>query len=176
SLLLGGPDRVDESHDRRVHVEGHRGAGAAVGDRPNDRDVRGHVEPEPAVRLRDGAGQEARAPEVAPALDRVGAGGVVLARTRRDPFLRQALGERDHRLLNLAHRSTPRAVNVPQIPRGRNRTKAMKMTPITSGQASMKRLRRSARIRKVAAPTKGPKNVPAPPSRVMITTCPEVVQ
>src|SRR5437867_13408181 len=84
-----------------------------AGDRPSDRDVRGHVEPEPAVGLRDGAGQEALAPEVAPALDRVGAGGVVLARPRRDPFLRQALGERDHRLLNLAHRCTPRAVNVP---------------------------------------------------------------
>src|SRR5439155_11792218 len=175
-LLRRAADRIDESHDRRVHVDGHRGAGTAAGDRANDRDVRRHVEPETALALGDRAGEEPLAPEVAPALDRIGRGGVVLAGPWRDALARQPLGALDDRALDLLHRSTPRATSVPHIPRGRNRTNAMKMTPITSGQASMTRLRRSARIRKVAAPTNGPKNVPAPPSKVMITTWPEVVQ
>src|SRR5262249_13321682 len=110
------------------------------------------------------------------ALDRVGGRGVVLVGSRCDPLARQPLGALDDRTLRPVHGATPRAVNVPQIPRGRNSTNAMKMTPITSGQASMTRLSRSARIKNVAAPTNGPKNGPAPPSKVMITTWPEVVQ
>src|SRR4030095_9863571 len=60
------------------------GVGAAAGHRANHGDVRGHVEPEPAVRGRHGAGQQALAPEGPPALDRVGARDVVLARPRGD--------------------------------------------------------------------------------------------
>jgi hypothetical protein len=67
-------------------------------------------------------------------------------------------------------------VSVPQIPLGSNRTNAEKIAPTTIGHASRTRLRRSSSTRNVAAPTKGPKKVPAPPRSVIMTTCPEVVQ
>src|SRR6266478_4253929 len=67
-------------------------------------------------------------------------------------------------------------VSVPQIPRGRNRTNAEKIVPITRGQDSRTRLSRSSSTRNVAAPTNGPKKVPAPPRSVIMTTWPEVVQ
>src|SRR5581483_4834565 len=69
-----------------------------------------------------------------------------------------------------------RASSVPQIPFGKNSTKPMKMSPMNRGQDSVTTLKRSSSTRYVAAPTKGPKNVPAPPSNVMITTWPDVVQ
>src|SRR4029453_10143866 len=139
--------------------------------------LRGHVETESPAGGGDGAGEQTLAPEVAPALDRIGAGSVVLARPASDRLAGHLLGALENVLLHrLGHRCAPGEVSVPQIPRGRNRTNAMKITPITMGQASMKRLSRSARIRNVAAPTKGPKKGAAPPSKVMITTWPEVVQ
>src|ERR1700730_11100050 len=67
-------------------------------------------------------------------------------------------------------------VSVPQIPLGRNRTNAEKIVPITRGQDSRTRLSRSSSTRNVAAPTNGPKKVPAPPRSVIMTTWPEVVQ
>src|SRR2546425_844833 len=81
-LLRGRSKGVDEPHDRGMHVKGHAGIRAAAGHGANEGDVRGHVEPEPAVRGRHGAGEQALAPEGPPALDRVGAGDVVLARPR----------------------------------------------------------------------------------------------
>src|SRR5262249_61080261 len=138
-------------------------AGPAAGERADEGTVRRDVAPGPAVALGDGAGQQAFAPEIAPALERVGGRRVVVARPGRDALPREPLGALDDGALDLAHRSAPRATRVPQIPRGRNRTNAMKMSPTTSGQASMTRLSRSARIENGGAPTKGPQKVPAPP-------------
>src|SRR2546425_5958035 len=62
------------------------------------------------------------------------------------------------------------------MPLGRNRTNAMKMAPMARGHDSVHTLIASSSTRNVAAPTKGPKNVPAPPRSVMMTTWPDVDQ
>jgi hypothetical protein len=92
-------ERVDEAHDRRVHVHGHGGAGTAPCDGADDGDIGRHVEPEAAVGLGDGRGQEAVALQLAPAIDRVGARRVVLGGARGDLLARDARRPVDEGLL-----------------------------------------------------------------------------
>jgi hypothetical protein len=100
AALLGlGAEGVDEAHDRGVHVDGHGGAGAAAGDGADHGDVRRHVEPAPAVGPGDRGAEDALAPEVAPALDRVLPDLVVVGGARRDALARDLVDAIDERLL-----------------------------------------------------------------------------
>ena len=68
AALLGlGAERVDEAHDRGVHVHGHRGVGAAPGDGADHADVGRHVEAEAAVSGGNARAQKAVPGEHAPA-------------------------------------------------------------------------------------------------------------
>src|SRR5262249_18631004 len=69
----------------------------------------------------------------------------------------------------------PRASrSVPQMPLGRNNTNRTKIAPTKICQCGVQSEITSSRIRKLAAPTKGPKKLRAPPSSTIITIMPEV--
>src|SRR5262249_10948144 len=70
----------------------------------------------------------------------------------------------------------PSAANRPAMPFGRNIVQTMKTMPRTPYQCSVNWLSSSLRTSNTATPSTGPSKVPLPPSSVMISTSPEVLQ
>ena len=92
AALLGlRAERVDEAHDRGVHMHGHRGVGAAPREGADHADIGRHVQAEAAVGGGNARAQKAVPSEHAPGIDRVDARRVVLGRARSDVLPRQAV-------------------------------------------------------------------------------------
>ena len=66
-----------------------------------------------------------------------------------------------------------RLTSVPQMPEGKNSTKNMNTPPTTAIQCLVNTVTTSSSVRNTPAPTKGPKKVPMPPSRHIITAWPD---
>src|SRR5581483_3640988 len=97
ALLRLRGEGVDEAHHGGMHVHGHGGAGAAACERADHGHVGRHVEAEAAVRGRYGGREQAVAPEVAPAVERVLGVAIVLGGARRELLARQARRRLDDR-------------------------------------------------------------------------------
>src|SRR5512138_658995 len=88
------------------------------------------------------------------------------------------LEQRHDQRFSAAVRKRPvaRPVASPQMPSGANSTKAMKIRPKYSAQASVQALSWCSISMKKAAPRIGPTRVPAPPTITMISTWPDSSQ
>src|SRR5919109_3465014 len=80
-----------------MHVDGHRGAGAATRELARHSDIRRHVEAEAAVRPWDGRREQAIVPEVAPAVEGVLGVAIVLGGARGELLAGQARRRLDDR-------------------------------------------------------------------------------
>src|SRR5262249_25628023 len=121
-LLCDRSERVDEPHDRRMHMDRHRRVRAAARQRPNDRGVRRHIEREPAVLDRNGSSEKTLQPEIAPALYRVLSPFVVFPSPRRKPFAREALRRLDDEPPDTGHlRNGVRITTSPSTAMRRNK-------------------------------------------------------